>query len=377
MFSKLLGKMELSSTMPITGVTLYDNGYAVFEREAMVRGSGQMDLYFPKSLIKDVLETLQFAGDAGPSVGNIAYEATKPTANIEFDESSPFVQLLQSLVGCKVDLDMKNSAKAESGRIVGIERDVPGEDVKASVVPHVSLYKSGGRLKVIPINVINEVVLLEERTKQDVAFSLDLTKNENRDDMQKLSVFYSNIDSPKKLVARYGFKVNEWKSSYRMTYSLDNPQSLMLHGLAIIENSLWEDWNDVRVTLVVGTPAIQNTSSEMKDEGLWRLVVRSLDGSTVTIRANPKDSVLAVKGKIGKKKGVNPFSFKLIFCGKTVEDGRQLSDYTITDGSQLHMSKVESGGIRSSGTPQQVSYTLGLKLAQMNVMTVSNFQLNL
>ena len=339
--------------MPITGVTLYDNGYAVFEREALVNGNGQMDLYFPKSLIKDVLESLQFAGDAGTNVGNIAYEATKPTASVEFDDNSPFVQLLQSLVGCRVDLEMKDNETHECGRIVGIEREIPSDDKEGSVVPHISLYKDGGRLKVIPINCVGEVVLLEERTQQDVSFSLDLTKNENRDDMQKLSVFYSNVDSPKTLVARYGFKVNEWKSSYRMTYSLDKPQSLMLHGLAIIENSLWEDWSDVKVTLVVGTPALRK-NTELKDEGVWSLNVKSLDGSIISIRANPKDSVLAVKAKIGKKKGISPFSFKLVFCGKTVEEGRQLSDYSINDRAQLHMTKVDQGGVRAGGTPEQV-----------------------
>ncbi len=343
--------------MPVTGVTLYDNGFAVFEREAFVNGNGQMDLYFPKTLIKDVLESLQFAGEAGPNVGNIAYEATKPTANIEFDNNSPFIQLLQSLVGCNVELEIKavvgDDVHVQSGRIIGIENEIPNETAKGDNIPNVSLYQTGGRLKVIPITSVNAVRLLEERTQQDVSFSLDLTKNQNRDDMQKLSVFYSNVESPKKLVARYGFKVNEWKSSYRMTYSLDKPQCLMLHGLAIIENSLWEDWNDVRVTLVVGTPALQS-AKELKDEGIWRLSVKSLDGSVTNIRANPKDSVLAVKAKIGKKNGISPFSFRLVFCGKTVEDGRQLSDYTINDRAQLQMTKIDGRGSQSSGTSEQV-----------------------
>ena len=349
--------------MPITGVILYDNGYAVFERETVVCGNGQIDLYFPKNLIQDVLKSLQFLGDAGPNVGNIAYEATKPTANIEFDDASPFVNLLQSLVGCQISLDLKradaiSSETTVSGRILGIENDIPDSDGKEGRrVPHVSLYQPGGRLTVVPLSQISTVQLMEEQTQQDVSFSLDLTKNESRDDMQKLSVFYSNVESQKTLIARYGFRVSEWKSSYRMTYSPTKPESLMLHGLAIIENSLWEDWNDVRVTLVVGTPALQS-GSEIKDEGIWRLSIKALDGSNTNIRANPKDSVLAVKAKIGKKKGISPFSFKLIFCGKTVEDGRQLSDYTISDGAQLHMTKVEGQGIRSTGTSQQVHYQL-------------------
>ena len=80
--------------------------------------------------------------------------------------------------------------------------------------------------------------------------------------MQKLCVFYSNVEPQKKLIARYGFQVSEWKSSYRMTYANEKPSCLMLHGLAIIENSLWEDWE-----VVVGTPALQSTN-ELKNEGI-------------------------------------------------------------------------------------------------------------
>ena len=37
---------DVSSNMPITGVILYDNGYAVFERQTLVHGHSQIDLYF-------------------------------------------------------------------------------------------------------------------------------------------------------------------------------------------------------------------------------------------------------------------------------------------------------------------------------------------
>ena len=343
---------DVSSNMPITGVILYDNGYAVFERQTLVHGHGQIDLYFPKSLMKDVLESLQFLGDAGPNVGNIAYESTKPKASIHFSEGSPFVSLLQSLVGTQISLKLKQNDEIVEGRILGIEDVLP--DTSEREVPHVSLYLPGGQLGMYPLSSVASVNLSEEQTRRDISFSLDLTKNENKDDMQKLCVFYSNVEPQKKLIARYGFQVSEWKSSYRMTHANEKPSCLMLHGLAIIENSLWEDWEDVNVTLVVGTPALQSTN-ELKDEGIWRIVVKGLDGSTINVRANPKDSVLALKAKIGKKKGTSPFSFKLIFCGKAVEDGRQLSDYTIADGAVLHMSKVESRGTQSQGTTVQVS----------------------
>lgn len=341
--------------MPITGVTLYDNGYAVFERQTTVTGNGQIDLYFPKDLMKNVLESLQFLGDASSNVGNIAYEATKPTASITINDVDPLTGLIRSLVGCQVVLQLEGAGTGIEGRVLGIEENVVDKR-EGKTVEHVALYHPGGRLGMYPLSDIRNVCLSEEQVRQDISFSLDLTKNKSKDDMQKLSVFYSNVDSAKTLIARYGFKVSEWKSSYRMSCDPRQPNQLMLHGLAIIENSLWEDWNDVRVTLVVGAPAI-HSEKEQNDEGAWRLVVKTLDGSSINIRTNPKDSVLAVKAKIAKKKGISPFSFKLVFCGKAVEDGRSLSDYTINDNAVLHMSHIDSrgvGGGGATGTASQV-----------------------
>lgn len=341
--------------MPITGVTLYDNGYAVFEREAFIQGNGQIDLYFPQNLMKSVLESLQFLGDASSNVGNIAYEATKPKASISFDDGEPLVGLVRSLVGSLVTLEMKEGGESIEGRVLGIEDGLPDPGVDGhNNIPHVSMYLPGGRLATYPLTKVLSVHLNEEQTRQDITFSLDLTKNKSKDDMQKLSVFFANVDTAKQLICRYGFQVSEWKSSYRMSCNQDDPSHLMLHGLAIIENSLWEDWNDVKVTLVVGAPAI-HSEKEQNDEGIWRLSIKTLDGSTLTVRANPKDSVLAVKGKIAKKRGVSPSSFKLVFCGKTVEDGRQLSDYTISDNAVLHMTQIDSrAGIQNQGTQTQV-----------------------
>ena len=260
------------------------------------------------------------------------------------------VSLIRSLVGTQAKIVMKE--ETIEGRILGME------NLGEKEYPFVSVYLSGGILGTYSLDRIENVCLMEEQVRQDINFSLDLTKNESKDDMQKLSVFYSNVDLPKKLIARYGFKVSEWKSSYRMTCFKDNPTRFMLHGLAIIENSLWEDWNDVKVTLVVGAPAI-HTKTEESDEGVWNLVIKTLDGSSMSIRANPKDSVLSVKSKIAKKKGTSPFSFKLVFCGKNVEDGRQLSDYTISNNAVLHMTKVDGrSDNQSSGTTSQVNNCL-------------------
>lgn len=339
----------MDAGMPITGVTLYDNGYAVFRREITVQGHGHVDLYFPSEHMQSVLESLQFMGDAGKKVGNIAYEATRPTSSITIQQQNPLIGLLRSLTGVRMSLQQRAEAAVE-GRILGVEKLAIGE---SESVEHVSIILDGGVMRMLSVQDITGYHILESQVQQDVSFSLDLVHNSSKDNMQKLSVFYTSVESHAKLIAQYGFKVNEWKSSYRMRL-LDHPTKLNLDGLAIVENTLNEDWSDINLTLVVGAPALEKASQSTVDHGEWEISIKALDGSFVKVRANPKDPILTIKDKVARKKGMKPATFKLVFAGKTVEDGRVLSDYSIRNHSTLHMLKVEgkSGELRSEAGSQ-------------------------
>ena len=325
--------------MPIRGVTLYDNGYAVFQRETTVGGHGHVDLYFPSEHMQSVLESLQFSGTAGKKVGNIAYEATRPSSSIDIQRENPLLGLLRSLTGVRMSLQERAGDGRIDGRILGVEKLTVGD----SKLEHVSVLLDGGAIRTLSVQDITSFQVLETQVQQDIKFSLDLLQNSSKHNMQKLSVFYSDVEGQATLIARYGFQVSEWKSSYRMQIMGDSSR-LDLQGLAIVENILDEDWNDVNLTLVVGAPAIEKASRGSVDHGEWEISIKTLDGSLVKVRANPKDPVLLIKAKVGKKKGMKPSSFKLVFAGKPVEDGRVLSDYSIRNCSTLHMMKVEGKG---------------------------------
>ena len=350
---ELAAAMSVDVGMPIRGVTLYDNGYAVFERERSVAGHGHVDLYFPSEHMQSVLESLQFSGEAGKKVGNIAYEAIRPSSSIDIQRENPLLGLLRSLTGVRMSLQGKEGIGRVEGRVLGVEKLALGD----SKLEHVTLVLDGGVIRTLSVHDIANFQVLETQVQQDIKFSLDLLQNSSKHNLQKLSVFYSHVEKGEaSLVARYGFKVNEWKSSYRMQLE-EGSTRLSLQGLAIVENTLDEDWNDVNLTLVVGAPAIEKSSQGSVDHGEWELSIKTLDGSVVKIRANPKDPVLLVKAKVGKKKGMKASSFKLVFAGKPVEDGRVLSDYSIRNCSTLHMMKVEGkgggGGVEEAGAQAQ------------------------
>lgn len=345
-----MASQHLDHGMPIKGVTLFDNGYAVFQREATIQGHGSMDLYFSSAHMSSVLETLQFLGEGGKKVDNIAYESTKPRASFDLQNTNPLISLLRSLIGRLIAIQYSTNSQTEvvEGKVLGVDQWVKGTsgDNKAQ---HISILMEPGVIKSISIDSMLHFRVLESQVQEDIAFSLDLKRSSNDDNMQKLSVFYSEAEEPITLVARYGFHVSEWKSSYRMKFS-DHPTQFKLDGLAIVENSLDDDWNDVSLTLVVGAPAIESSRQSIADEGQWKLNIKTLDGSFTSIRANPKDSVVSIKLKLAKKLKVPFLSFRLMFAGKAVEEGRLLSDYTINNNATLHMDKIFSSKHKYEGT---------------------------
>jgi hypothetical protein len=258
-----------STVLPIKRVILYSNGVAYIERRGFVTGNAEINLSFKQSQVDDVLKSMVVLDLNQGKIGAVSYNSSAPasarTAEIPFsvdaesggEQSGGISEVLSQMQGAKV---LVASTKATAlGSILTVEKRVgPTEKDKPAATTHFLVIASEtGEISSFDLADVRSVKLLDEGTKRDLNEFANATASTRRRDAKTITVT-SDGSGQREMVVSYTISAPIWKTTYRVV--LDGEGKPFFQGWAIVDNVSDEDWQNVQLSLVSGSPVsfIQN-----------------------------------------------------------------------------------------------------------------------
>jgi hypothetical protein len=256
------------SELPIKRVILYSNGVAYIERRGFVSGNAEVNLSFKQSQVDDVLKSMIVLDLNQGKIGAVSYNSSAPasarTAEIPFsveaksgENGGGISEVLSQMQGARV---LVSSVKGTaSGSILTVEkRTVPAEKDKPATNAHFIVIASDtGEISSFDLADVRTVKLLDEGTKRDLNEFANATASTRRRDAKTITVT-SEGTGQREMVVSYTIAAPIWKTTYRVV--LDDSGKPFFQGWAIVDNVSDEDWQNVQLSLVSGSPVsfIQN-----------------------------------------------------------------------------------------------------------------------
>lgn len=250
------------NVLPIRRVILYSNGVAYIERRGTVSGSAEVNLSFKQSQVDDVLKSMVVLDLGAGRIGAVSYNSSAPPAarmaEIPFSvdaqtngDAGGIAGVLAQLQGARVAV--ASTKGAATGVILTIEkRTIKIEDNKPPIETRFLVIASEtGELSSFDLNEVRSVKLLDEGTQKDVREFASATASARRRDAKTITVTSEGAGA-REMVVSYTIAAPIWKTTYRVV--LDEVGKPFFQGWAIVDNVSEEDWRNVQLSLVSGSP---------------------------------------------------------------------------------------------------------------------------
>lgn len=249
--------------LPLRRVILYSNGVAYFERRGTVTGRAEVNLSFKQSQINDVLKSMVVLDLGRGRIGAVSYNSSAPPsarlheipfsidAGTDGDEAGGLAGVLRQLQGARVAIT--TASRTVTGAILTIEERKSQIDAnKPALTTHqLVLASETGDLASFDLAEVRSVKLLDEGARHDISEFANASASARRRDAKTITVT-SDGEGSRELVVSYTISAPIWKTTYRVV--LDAAGKPFFQGWAIVDNVSEEDWKDVSLSLVSGTP---------------------------------------------------------------------------------------------------------------------------
>src|SRR5947209_12372624 len=250
-----------SQLLPIRRVLLYSNGVAYIERRGTVTGHAEVALSFKQSQVDDVLKSMVVLDLGHGRIGAVSYNSSAPPqariADIPFNVaaqtggSGGLPGVLGQLQGARVVVT--TATRTATGSILTVEeRRTQTDATKPATLTHALVIASeGGELMSFDLADVRSVKLIDEGARRDVTEFAQAAASARRRDAKTI-VVTSDGTGAREMVVSYTIAAPIWKTTYRVV--LDDQGKPFFQGWAIVDNVSEEDWNNISLSLVSGTP---------------------------------------------------------------------------------------------------------------------------
>ncbi|HEX6280369.1 MAG TPA: carboxypeptidase regulatory-like domain-containing protein, partial [Pyrinomonadaceae bacterium] len=253
------------NSLPIRRVILYSNGVAYIERRGMVSGNAEINLSFKQSQVDDVLKSMVVLDLNQGKIGAVSYNSSAPASarmseipfsvNATSAEGSGIAGVLAQLQGAKVSVVTTKGVAI--GSVLTVERKTVRSEKETTTTSVLVIASDSGEISSYDLSDVRSVRLLDEGTRADVSEFASASASARRRDAKTITVT-SEGTGQRQMVVSYTIAAPIWKTTYRAV--LDKDGKPFFQGWAIVDNISEEDWENVQMSLVSGSPIsfIQN-----------------------------------------------------------------------------------------------------------------------
>ncbi|MCW5958722.1 MAG: hypothetical protein KIS76_01090 [Pyrinomonadaceae bacterium] len=248
-----------TQNLPIRRVILYSNGVSYIERRGFVNGNAEIDLSFKQSQVDDVLKSIIVLDLGRGRIGAVSYNSSAPPsakmAEIPFSVAPETTGtggisgVLAQLQGARVSL--ATASGTVSGSILTVEKRAVRDEKTERTATFLVIASDGGEISNYDLADVRSVKLLDEGTKRDINEFATASASTRRRDAKTITVT-SEGSGQREMIVSYTIAAPIWKTTYRVV--LDDAGKPFFQGWAIVDNVSDEDWENVQLSLVSGTP---------------------------------------------------------------------------------------------------------------------------
>lgn len=244
-----------SVPLPVRRVVLYKTGVGYFEHLGTVRDRQDVAVRFTSAQLNDVLKSLTTIDLGKGRISGISYNSIAPieqrlgALRLPVGATTTAFDLLGSLRGARVEVT--SSTGVVEGRLLSVERRNQLQKETATTLESFSILTDFGEMRSFDLTPAVRVRIVDRDLRQEVGRYLDVVGSSREQDVRRM-VISSAGTGDRQLFVSYISEVPIWKSTYRLV--LTEKGKPLLQGWAIVDNTIGEDWSNVELSLVAGSP---------------------------------------------------------------------------------------------------------------------------